>query len=213
MIDQETLKIYFKILDYLIEILKIIVWPALILSILFTLKKEIVNLINRIKTWGFKDNKIEFYNQTKQDGINDTTQVDNFLGQFSSGSEEFLTKKYQSIVHDESLESVKRHFKASLLIGEFNFLYYNIFGSQLNILLILEKSSLETYTSLRRFYEEARINYAITFPAFYPYEQYIDFLTSRGLISINSDSANLTNFGKDFLKYLRTNGYVMIKIN
>lgn len=76
-----------------------------------------------------------------------------------------------------------------------------IFRSQFLLLEELNSKGFLPLTAAKPFYEEAIVKYPAAYTN-YSFEQWLDFLKSQGLLLHHqSDMLEITNYGKDFLRY------------
>jgi hypothetical protein len=100
-------------------------------------------------------------------------------------------------------ERVLIRFLASVHIGQsFDRIYYNVFGSQLRALNVLNGSP----EGLPKIVAEAFYEFGKSLePESYTnlsYESWLAFLSSWFLVTVEDDDVKITAFGTEFLKYL-----------
>ena len=230
--SQDSLKVAIEKTDKLIltdyqpalELLKILIWPIIVIIIVLILKKTIINLLNRISKIGFAGVGAEV-SQQKQENVenglpehgkkieNTNENIEKTLGLFS----QLTINKAISVVNDESkvneikvdaekIETLHKYSQALYLILSFERIYNVIFGSQLYILERINTTNNETKDSLKRYYENAQKK-ENEFYSTYSYDDYFNFLVNNDLLLINeSETCSITFLGRDFLKYLVENG-------
>ena len=187
------------------------VWPGvvLILGILFILlfKKDISTLLGRTKKIG--KGGIEIVSSELQKSSQSKSSTEELMRTFDSVS---LLENEKRIKEDleerkladpqDKIDVLVRHlavYQLSYLFERFN---NSIFGSQISILQHLNSKSLgETAEPLEPFYANAAKKYPETY-ADYPFENYLSFLVTAGLLEKKDERYSVTALGRDFLIYL-----------
>jgi hypothetical protein len=88
------------------------------------------------------------------------------------------------------------------LLGQHEFNYNRIFGSQIAGLKVLDETGPKTVQQAREFFAP----YAAQWPQIYntyPFERWLSFMITSGLVARNGDVLSATIYGHDFLVYLR----------
>lgn len=200
---------YYKIA---LEFLSAVSWPIVVLIIIYWLKDPISKFFKNIKSISHGDTRLETIISQKDTSENQKPNLSNInpseiLTIFStstlSQSRDIVEKEIglneNNIAGRE--EILYDYAKLTLINRFFDKTYVSIYGSQIKILnsLNITKQSKEF---LRRFYDEAIINYPGL--ALYNFNDYLNFLTSQGLIMENSLTGEvmITDLGRDFLKYI-----------
>lgn len=222
----------FKITELIIDLLKVIAWPIVVLITIYLLKESLRDLIKRIRKIGNDSVGIEASASSEQSSVSNTNPlsvlskkssnetIEKALGLFNQETlvyfKEFVKTETQleSITNHEERESTLfRYSQVLYLILHFNRIYSHIFGSQLDLLQALNGSPNETRESLRVFYTNAKSQNPKFFEN-YSYEQYLEFLRQNNLIRIdNTNKVEIMDLGKDFLKYIIETGLTMEKLN
>jgi hypothetical protein len=83
--------------------------------------------------------------------------------------------------------------------------YRTIFGTQIALLKFLNMRGGGTSTRLSQFYEDAKKAFPELY-ANYSFEQYLEFLSARGLIIQTPERCVITVAGKEFLKWMADAG-------
>jgi hypothetical protein len=90
----------------------------------------------------------------------------------------------------------------SRLVGQHEFVYNRIFGSQMAGLKRLDEIGSATVAQAQEFFEP----FAKQFPdvyANYGFDRWLGFMVTSGLVARDGDTLTATQFGHDFLVYLR----------
>lgn len=200
-----------ELISNLIKLIDVLKWPILILIIVLILKKQILELISKIKKIGQGGIAVEIEQQTIAIILEKkpVSNVDKALGLFR---EETITFFRNAVLQETDIQAYKSdgekaqhllNYSIALYINKhFDMLYNLIYGSQLQILQLLNSNySNENMQTLKRFYDIA----VETYPNFYtnyPFDEYINFLISANLIVEEKTEVKITSLGIDFLKYL-----------
>ncbi len=108
---------------------------------------------------------------------------------------------------DDKVRVLIRHLAASQLFFGYELVDNVIWGSQIYILENLNVNRQGVLKKeLKTFYDEAEKNWPLAFSV-YPYDAYLSFLKSLGVIIIKENERLLiTNYGVEFLGYLTKTG-------
>lgn len=102
----------------------------------------------------------------------------------------------------DAKELLTKHLAAMQLVFLAERAYRLIFGSQIALLKGLNTAGSAPEDKLRQYYEGVKTIHP-QFYATYPFESYMGFLVSQGLINKNQDGQYfVTDVGKEFLKWL-----------
>lgn len=221
-------------LNSAIQILNIIVWPIALIIITLLFKKQLRDLINRIKRISVKNLDIQSPHQDENFGVRDELLkkeissgkenengrliFDQLIDLFSDDTIMKVRKSIVEITHidltllknEKQNEVLLRYTMALYIILSFQQIYGYIFGSQLALLQKINSSSLETKASLKHYYDEAKQIYE-KFYQKYSYEEYMMFLVQYGLIIVDGEKVFISKYGRDFLKYLTEAGISLEK--
>lgn len=204
-------------------------WQITILVLVFSFRKQLTNVIERLKT--ASATSVDFYEQQNVP-TSSIENIANLKGVSVNGMQ--ITDTYidgrpknhivlnveKSIVADLPKYAVEH--QQPLLISEvaiarsfimFERIYRDIFGSQIDILIKMMPpiGSLTIEEADNEFQKNVTKH-----PDFYKSDQFIDwlrFLENSGLVSRNTNdkSVAITNFGLDFLNYLDNRNYTKEK--
>lgn len=211
---------YYHIIELILDFISSIFWPLITIIIFFFLKEPIKNLINNIKKIGYGGTALEtnLSNNQKEDSSifellgdgNDVSYIDNALNKFSEVSLEQAdqiieneTKISEVEGYQNKYERLYKYSKLLVLIKSFEKVYDSIYGSQIRFIQRLNHTSVESKTSLKLYYDNAKNSYPEAYKV-YKYEDYLNYLKISGLINMeeNNENIQITFFGKDFLRYL-----------
>jgi hypothetical protein len=93
-----------------------------------------------------------------------------------------------------------RHLAVTQLVARAETIYRTIFGSQIQLLKAVNHFGPRTRDELMDFYNRAKSEFPSI--ASYPFENYLNYLISHGLLIQEQDRFAITVAGKEFLKYL-----------
>jgi hypothetical protein len=179
-------------------------------------------LIDRIRKAGTKDFGVEFSSLQDKEPAHGAlpskntgagSNLENLLKNFNDNSLKFVDK---IIEKETSLSRIKDpkdkvkvltdYSKLLVFIVNFNRTYNLIYGSQLDILFYLETNKSSKKSFLKKYYDKAVDLYPDVYNN-YNFNQYLYFLESSNLTeNIDDVQVKLTDFGKDFLKYIYDSG-------
>lgn len=200
-----------ELISNLIKLIDVLKWPLLILIIVLIFKKNLLELISKVKKIGHGGTAVEIEQQTVAIKLEKRpiSNVDKALGLFRTETIDFFSnavlqetdiETYKS--DKEKVEHLLNYSIALYIIKHYDMIYNAIYGSQLQILQQLNSNnSNESMETIKRFYDYAVEHY----PKFYnnyPFEEYINFLFSFSLIIEENEKVKITILGLDFLKYL-----------
>ncbi len=191
-----------KWINTAIEVLKIIIWPGIVLIVLKKFETEVKALIGRIQSVSAAGVTVNTANQQKE-AIEDNEKIKNL-------AEEIKTQRDITTKLVELQENTKKSKDLFELLYHFEKSYRLIFGSQLDFLLILEGKA----NSISREIAEAlyrRTQWATTG---YPFESYIGFLENSYFVNFNQRISiyEISPLGELFLGYLRQNNISLQKV-
>ena len=114
----------------------------------------------------------------------------------------------QNLTDTETIEVLIRHLAGTQIELNFNETYYYIWESQLELLQYLNSSLGSSAEELKVFYHSAasRSTNPVEFIESRTFEQYLQFLTSRGLVTELAGSYFISQLGRDFLIFLTAKG-------
>jgi hypothetical protein len=191
----------------IVEIIKALAWPLTVFSIVLIFKKEVKDLINDIKiSLSFGDKKIDL-SHDKAEELKKGQGLVLEKDEVEQLKEE--NKKHSDIEKRllELQENTTKTKDAFFLGYHFERTYRLIFGSQLIILNLAYQHGAIFDPLAQSIYR--RTTWANT----YPYDQYIGFLISSGLIGqLNSttNSYTILPIGKAFIEYLIVNNIQIV---
>ncbi len=210
-------------------LLGILIWPLVVIIIFLILRKPLKDFINRIKSIGFKGTGIETEIPKKQSS-DEGSPFEKLIKEIPNKNLERIQSNFnpetlevfrKAVLNESNVDSFKTHeerekvlFSYSqmiYLIMQFNRIYTLIYGSQIRILERLNSSKNETLDSIMPFFDEAKRNDP-KFYENYPFKNYLEFLTSYGLIQIEANSVIITPIGRDFFKYIVESGFSLNRV-
>lgn len=198
----------------MLQFLEIIIWPLclIIIAITFMLlfRAPLLSFIERATKIGndkFSINADQKLDK-KQIETKNSSYIDSAYGMFKEGTMNWFRKvvaensKYEGLDDDsKKIETLVRYSAVMSLVNNFEFIYYNIYGSQIALLREINKSTNSTKSSVEYIYIEAKKQYPDLYKE-YSYDKYLNFLKGVNLILINNEKLVITDLGVDFLKYL-----------
>jgi len=105
-----------------------------------------------------------------------------------------------------------RHLAVSQIARSFDRVYWLIFGSQIRALMHLNTHAMDRLQDgvMKNLYDQAAAKYS-DFYATYAFEQWIEFLEREGLLEKNDGNVRITLVGREYLKYLVAQSYLLEK--
>ena len=220
----------YHLIKLILDFIASIFWPLITIIIFLVLKKPIKNLINNIKKIGYGPAAFETSpanNQNNDSSIlellgdgNDESYLDKALGMLSNisveQSEQIIEKETRiSEVegYQNKYERLYKYSKLLVMFKSFEKVYDSIYGSQIRFIQRLNHTSVESKTSLKLYYDNAAKNYPDAYKN-YSYESYLNYLKNNGLIimEVNDENVQISDYGKDFLKYILEMGLSVEKL-
>lgn len=188
-------------LDYL----RVLIWPVLVLFLVFRFRREISEFIDRIYRVKFPGGEVEAETQKDlQESEEEFEDAEEFLAKDEELLDE-MQKEYETKYAELEQNSQKLIQELSLkdLQLEFERMYHVIFGSQLRLLdLLSAKPAGVDRQLLASYYAEVQKAHPGSFTN-WPLEQYLQFLLTRKLIELGEHGRyRLTEKGSSFLSYL-----------
>jgi len=193
------------ILDYL----KVVIWPIVVIIIAFCFKIEISNLINRIISGelpGFKFNATS--KQEKKEESDLKSKLKNVPIEEKNKLEELIQEKEKALTSaSQSIDQLKNELVQKEIELDFERIYNIIFASQIDLLnkmVILGylgiQNIIQHFILVQRTFEPTFSNWDIT--------NYLQFLYDQKLIERqDSHTIKITDKGKAFLQYLSIMNY------
>lgn len=198
---------------FCVEIAKALAWPAAVTFSVWWTKPQIAAFFKAIQqqkvevdAWGFKA-KINAVD--KQQAAQDNPAVAKTLETLQpsprpavNSIEAQLIKQLESIPANLTVATLQRALAETRLRAGHEYTYNRIFGSQILGLRRLDEASVATVDEAEKFFEP----FSRQFPDVYRnygFEGWLGFLISNGLVNRTGDHLRVTEFGHDFLVYLR----------
>lgn len=199
-----------------VELVKELVWPAVVIYIFSALRPEIrgvlpaaFNRIRELELPGGIKAKMDVAEQqqaSKENPIEEKLNAKQTLPIPSlavSQIEARLRSELEVIEEGQRQTILLRALAQSRLEAGHEFTYNRIFGSQIAGLKRLNEAGRVTVNDAHEFFKR----YAEQFHEFYRafgFEDWLGFLLNTGLVVRNDDVLEITEFGREFLVYLTT---------
>jgi hypothetical protein len=185
-------------------------WPlALVIIVIFFMilfRRQIGNLIPHIRKIG--RNGLETHPpQLLQKESEDRLPTKDFMREFDNAvwrAQEDLIKKDledKNLSIEGKINYLTKKLAVTSLARSFEFIYSSIWGSQIQILKLMNSQNGVPIEVIKPFYDLASNNYPVVFTN-YPFEKYMDFLAVHGLILKKNDLSFITEYGREFLAFL-----------
>ena len=182
-------------------------WPAVVLVIalvfIFAFRKQISSFISGLHKLDLPGVKAST-NQVSANTIESNKTAEKLMKAFDNqlllDQEKKITEAMELRNITEEKEKVKiliRYLASSALTIQFEQIYNSIYGSQILLLEdINSKYNGEEQEILRKYYD-LYLNRLIGVPANYTYENYLKYLSTYELITINNNMVQITQRGRD----------------
>lgn len=181
-------------LQVLLEYMKVLAWPALILFIFLLLFRDIQRLIQRIKSLNIKGNQIDFQPQVP-------TQV---LAQLEGAEQEVSGTQSQPNDNRTVEEILNEAYPRAEVQLDLERIYRNIFGTQISLLQRLSGFPNGLRADQIVDFYNLHVNLVGATNLFETMEQYLTYLIESYLVEIDQVTGlyRITAIGSLFLRYL-----------
>ena len=208
-----------EIFEFIIKLLDITIWPFFLITGLFLFKNSLRGLIDRIKKINYKDATIltKMIDQKADAGkieideeIKNTTneKIENIKDFYSENT----VKRFEKNLKDElgiskadNLNKVSSYLYNYSIIKNitsyFKNVYNKIYGSQIELLKKLDNKK-QPEDKIKKFYRKTKSEYADIYSN-YSFDKYLNYLKSENLIKRKNDSFQITETGRDFIKFIK----------
>jgi len=220
-----------KIVELVISLLSVLVWPIVVVIIFFVLREPLSGIITRANEFGFgkfvakmgpiSKQGIESKDMTLEQLQNDkfSKTATDLLKIYSDSTIKYFENYIKQATNYDKLDTAEKrekelfsYSKIALLVIIFGNIYNTIYGSQIRILQKLNSSNVENKDTIREYYDSAKKMFANVYSN-YSYENYLSYLTISNLIVIEQDGKIIiSDFGRDFLKYIVEVRYPLEKL-
>ncbi|SDP96120.1 hypothetical protein SAMN05428975_4155 [Mucilaginibacter sp. OK268] len=195
------------------DLIKVGIIPFIVLVIVLIFRKQIIGLFGRIKGGKILGNEVEFIPnaQNQQTLQKDNIPITNIDKVFAAYSKENLSDFRELVLAEtefDKLQSdtqkVEHLIKYSTFIYmrfHFELIYKNIFGSQIQLLQVLNSVKWETTENIEVHYKLTSLKNQTAYDNF-SFDEYLKFLINFNLIGKDEDRFFITFKGLDFLRFL-----------
>ena len=202
----------YEIAMTVLEYLRVLAWPVVVLVAALILKDDIRNLLTRLGEFKYKDVAISFPSQTPPN-----KEISEDLKKTKTFAEEKKEVEAKERIITPTPEQLQQQIAALLtqiaaLQTAFRFerIYASIFGSQIVILENLKNNLAGLFhVVVVKVYDDFRQNDPVL--KNYAFVDYIGYLINAGLIqAVETPTGRrylITDLGTDFLNYIEKSGY------
>ncbi len=185
-------------------------WMAVVVVVFMVIfRPNVAALIGKIMTIGRTGITVAAPDQRAPAAANPRAAADELLAhldnQYVLTREEAIRKELTTRgLPEASPETAKvliRYTAVSIITAEFESIYNNIWGSQIQILTHLNSVSAATREQVLPYYQAVATQSPTVFSV-YPFENYMNFLINLGLLEAKGDVFSITLKGRTFLLYL-----------
>lgn len=201
--------IFIDLLKSTFDLIKGIAWPLAILLIALIFKRDLKNILPRIRKAGPAGIELDSLEQQQRAPVPKEDRHTG-LGPVSpivELKEEAIRKDLELYKPEAREPALIRNLALFQFWASFENAYGIIFGSQIRALRQWNSVGRVNLHDARSFFErEAKA----AFPEAYKdasFESWAEFLRARGFISFEGDEEVVTDLGREFLKFLSDRGY------
>lgn len=200
-----------EIKEFIIELLKYIAWPFVVLISIFILKDKLSSIFSGgIKSAKHGDTEVQFFEgkqpvkpeETEQQDLQHLIPVDP-TGLRGEVEERIQSQLTQINNDNEKIDILVKNLAQQQISNAFEKVYYNIFGSQIRLLEFLAvqtdgKSDAET---LNKFFETTKKDNPDIFKE-WEFSDYMNFLVNWELVKNENNEWSITHNGRAFIIYI-----------
>lgn len=196
------------VLALIFDLLKGIAWPLAIVVIAFLFKSDLKLLLPRIREagpTGVKFDPIASQQKAGSEAADDLTELKDLPG-FSrteaiAAVERNLRASLQQIDEGKRFDVLVRVVAEARLVAFFERIYGLIFGSQIQLLRLLNIENLKI-DAVKAFFDTVQAQYPEVFNKSDAFDSWLGFLIGNGLVRRSGDEVEITEYGRDFLVFL-----------
>lgn len=189
----------------ILDFLRVLIWPALALFLVFWFRRELSEFIDRVWRVKFPGGEVEAETQKDlQESDEDFEDAEGALakdGELLGEMEKQYEARYAEL--EQNTQKLIQELSLKELQLEFERIYNVIFGSQIRLLeLVRTKPDGADWHCLSAYYEQVKRTNPGSFTN-WAVDQYLQFLLTRKLIELDPAGYHrLTEKGSSFLSYL-----------
>jgi len=190
-----------------------LIWPIVVIILAIIFRSTLQDLIKRFKKGKAFGAEIELENEVQKQqnsNVRELTNIEKATAIFHGETINYFRglviseSEYEKMTSDaQKTETLIKYATIIYIKSNFDYLYEDVFGSQLKLLLHLNTvpHTGETYEGLKLFYDEAVEQYGKRYDG-YSYENYFNFLIRKGLVVAKGDRYVITIGAQDLIKYI-----------
>jgi hypothetical protein len=197
------------VINLMLDFLKSSLWPLTIIFLAWKFGPDIKILMNRLRKATIAGSGFELQGDAEKQSIQSTESskklVSDVLVEFPGQSRskaitdlEIQLKKSLSsdvasgrIKNEDSVDFIINNLAVARLERHFEGVYRDIFGSQISAMYHIHSNGPQTVDQIRKFYDSA-VGTEPEFYANYTFENWIDFLEKRSLVSIREGQVSIS---------------------
>ncbi len=197
--------------EFIIELLKYIAWPLVMLISIFILKGKLGDIFSgSIKSAKHGDTEVQFFEgkQPVKPDANKQQDLQHLIPVDPTGLRSKVEEKIQSQLleinnDNEKIDILVKNLAQQQISNAFEKIYYNIFGSQIKLLEYLSvqtegKSDAETLNGI---FEDTKKDNPDFFKE-WEFSDYMNFLANWDLVENKNDEWFITHNGRAFIIYI-----------
>lgn len=200
----------------LLEYIKVLIYPVIIVATLFYYRKNFTSFIDRLWKLKFPGGELEAEKQIEAQELEKTEpmSIKELEDLFDDGDlVQNVKENYEKILEDtkksneETINNLLNEIAIRDLVIDFEKIYKVIFGSQISLLQHLNTKGFsgDTRVYLESFFQTVKNIWPILKD--WNLDQYLGYLITKSLIDTSQGTYKITDRGKSFLSYVFNSGY------
>jgi len=189
-------------MQLIINLIDIIIWPIITITLAFLFKKPLTSLIGRIREVGKEGIKVGA-EPIQPESTDIDSKSTNLIKAFDSA----LKREMESLIYtdlkdegftdkNKTTDVLVQHLAAVQLQLKFELIHQIIWGSQVKLLNFLNSSPTPIdKNGLFPFYQSASVQYPDAYNN-YPFENYLNYLEQSELVVVNNSQYQISEFGR-----------------
>lgn len=193
----------------LFDLAKGIAWPLAALIIVWIFKEEIRPRLAKITKASFTG--VEFEGQpVESQKLDQTITVKPHPMPSVNQLAQSIMLELAPYKEEEKIPALIQNLASARVEAIFEFIFGNIFQSQIDALRALSKTPISLEDG-RRLYESRVIPLNPEIYPNFPFDNWLRFLEMNHLIKVEDDVAKITDLGRDFLNFIDTKKIGMVR--
>lgn len=202
---------WLQVLTIVFDVIKQLVWPLVVITLVYWFRSEIRVLIPKLKRAGPEGVEFESTERQQAASVSPPGELKQLPGISRTPAIERVERVLRANINQqyphatEREDHLTRFLAEAHLVAHFERTYRIIFGSQIDGLKILNQRGDVPENEAREFFQQVQQKYPEVYRT-YGYDDWLGFLLRRDLIERRNGNIVLTDIGRDFLLYMTTCG-------